>query len=307
MKNILLIGGTGFIGSNVVKHLLSQNYNISIFELPNANVFIPDVKIYHGKMEQLDLIKKIIIEDAIDTVIHLASSLIPSSSFDDYLNEFETIIKPTIELLPFLAINEIVFVFLSSGGTVYGVNDTGVFSESDTKKPISYYGQSKLILEESIMFEHRKSGLLFFIFRPSNPYGIGQNIFGKQGFIAAAIGHILSKEKIVVWGDGTIVRDYIHIDDLSKGIIGILERGSKNEIYNLGTGKGHSINEIVEVLQKSTKINLEIEYVEGRSVDVPIMVLDVQKIQNIIGLPIIPLEKGVFDFFNYELEKNERN
>lgn len=304
MKNILLIGGTGFIGSNVVKHLLRQNYNISIFELPNSNVFIPNIKIYYGRIEQIDLIKKIIAEDEIDTVIHLASSLIPSSSLDAYLIEFNTIVKPTIELLPFLAEKNIVFVFLSSGGTIYGVNDTGVFSETDNKNPISYYGQSKLILEESIMLEHRKSGLIFFILRPSNPYGIGQNIFGKQGFIAASIGHMLNQEKITVWGDGSIVRDYIHIDDLSKNIIEILEIGNKNEIYNIGCGKGYSINEIVEVLRKCTKNNLEIEYVEGRSVDVPSMVLNVCKIQSFVGPTIISLEKGIIDFFNYELKKN---
>ncbi|RXM41864.1 hypothetical protein BOW55_21030 [Flavobacterium sp. YO12] len=215
-------------------------------------------------------------------------------------------IKPTIELLPFLSINKVKFVFLSSGGTIYGINDIGIFSEDDNKRPISYYGQSKLFLEESIILEHRKSGLDFFIFRPSNPYGIGQNIYGKQGFIAASIGNILRQEKITVWGDGSVVRDYIHIDDLSTGIINVIQSGVINEIYNIGSGKGYSINEIIEILKKCINVDLEIEYVEGRAVDIPFMVLNVAKIQNIIGRSKISVEKGIEDFYNYELFKRER-
>lgn len=305
MKNILVIGGTGFIGSNIVKQLLQQNYNISILELPSCTNPILNVKIHFGKLEQFDLVKKIIIEDCIDTVIHLASSLIPSSNLDDYLYEFEKIIKPTIKLLAFLAVYNIKLIYFSSGGTIYGVNKKGTFSESDQTNPISYYGQSKLILEESILLENRRIGLNYLIIRPSNPYGIGQNIFGKQGLIAASIGHILNNEKITIWGDGSVIRDYIHIDDLVSGVIKLIQSGKNNQIYNIGSGKGYSVMEIINILKKCVSVDFEPEYTEARTVDIPVMILEVSKIQQIIGSSKIPIERGIKDFYNYELLKKK--
>lgn len=149
MKNVLVIGGNGFIGSNIVNELLNNGYRVSILDLPNSDRPRLNIKTYYGS-------------------------------------------------------------------TIYGVNKKEGFSESDNTEPISYYGQSKLILEESIMLEGRRQGLNYLILRPSNPYGMGQNTYGKQGLIAACIGHILNGEKITIWGDGSVIRDYIHINDLSN-------------------------------------------------------------------------------------------
>ncbi|OXA92185.1 NAD-dependent epimerase/dehydratase family protein [Flavobacterium hercynium] len=309
MKNVLLIGGSGFIGSNIVKQLINGSYNISILGIPKANNSLilasPNIKVHRGKLNQLNLIKKIVIEDSIDTVIHLASTLIPSSTLEDYINEFDEIIKPTIKLLPFFAISKIKFIFFSSGGTIYGVDDSGCFSENDKRKPISYYGQSKLILEDSIMFESRKSKLDFLIFRPSNPYGVGQNIFGKQGLIATSIGHLLNGERIKVWGDGNVVRDYIHIDDLAKGAVKIINSNKNNEVFNLGSGVGHSVNEIITILKKCTNLDFEIEYSEARTIDVPVLVLNVDKFNAIADSSRILLETGISDFFKAEELKSK--
>ncbi len=111
--------------------------------------------------------------------------------------------------MDYCASNHIEFVFLSSGGTVYGVKG-GVISENEPVAPISYYGLSKVQIEDLINFYHRRYNLNYLILRPSNPYGFGQNLYGKQGLIAVIIGKILSKESIVVFGDGTTIRDYIY-------------------------------------------------------------------------------------------------
>ncbi len=303
MKNVLVIGGSGFIGSNIVDKLLDNGYRVSILDLPNSDKPRLNIKTYYGRLEEIDLIKKIINEDSIDTLVHLASAMIPSSDLDSYCKEFETVIKPTIRLLSFLAISNIKFVYFSSGGAIYGVNKKEVFSESDNTKPISYYGQSKLVLEESIMLEGRKLGLNYLILRPSNPYGIGQNIYGNQGLIAACIGHILSGEKITIWGDGSVIRDYIHINDLSIGVVKLIENGVNNQIYNIGSGIGYSVNEIISMLKKSLGIEFRVEYLDARAVDVPVMVLDVKKVQFIIGDTKVSIEQGIIDFYNYEAMK----
>jgi len=304
MVNVLLIGGTGFIGSNIVNYLTKEKYKIFILELPSAVKNSHDnVTIYYGKLEELDLVKKIVLDESINIVIHLVSTLIPSSDMNAYLNELETIIKPTIALLPFFAKSNVKFVFFSSGGTIYGVNKRGIFHESSKKKPISYYGQSKLILEESILLESRKSGLKYLIFRPSNPYGIGQNIFAKQGIIAASIGHLLNDHKITIWGDGSVIRDYINIQDLAKGVVRIIENKLNNQIFNVGSGQGYSINEIIDILKKCSTKDFEIEYIEKRSVDVPVMILNVKKYNDVVDDIKISIEEGIKEFYNNELLK----
>lgn len=304
MENILLIGGTGFIGSNIIKFFAKEKYKIFVLELPGV-VHSPnnDFTIYYGRLEEIELIKKIVVDNSINVVIHLVSTLIPSSDINAYLNEFDAIIKPTISLLPFFAKSNVKFVFFSSGGAIYGIKENGFFSESNRTNPISYYGQSKLILEESILLEGKKSGLNYLILRPSNPYGIGQNIFGKQGLIAASIGHLLNDEKISIWGDGTVVRDYINIDDLAKGVVKIIENSANNEIYNIGSGQGHSINDIIAILKKCSIKDFEVEYLEGRSVDVPIMVLNVEKYNYLVGDSKISIQEGIKNFYEHELIK----
>ncbi|WPO79528.1 NAD-dependent epimerase/dehydratase family protein [Flavobacterium sp. KACC 22761] len=304
MENVLLLGGTGFIGSNIIKYLKKERYKIFVLELPGKiHDTNDDVTFFYGKLEQIELVKKIVVDNSINIVMHLASSLIPSSDIDAYLNEFEIIIKPTITLLPFFAKSNVRFIFFSSGGTVYGTNKSGIFSESSKTNPISYYGHSKLILEESILLEGRISNLNYLIIRPSNPYGVGQNIFGKQGLIAASIGHLLNGEKISIWGDGTVVRDYINIEDLAKGVVGIIENVDNNQIFNIGSGKGYSVNEIIDILKKCSVADFEVEYLEGRPVDVPVMILNVKKFCDIVGDTKICIEDGIKNFYNYEISK----
>jgi UDP-glucose 4-epimerase len=194
-------------------------------------------------------------------------------------------------------------IYFSSGGTIYGAKKDAFFSERSLLAPISYYGQSKLLIEESIKFENRRSGLNYLILRPSNPYGIGQAIHAKQGLIAASIGNILNNKKITIWGDGSVVRDYIYIDDLIDAIVSIIKSGGDNEIYNIGSGKGYSINEVIDTLTKCIAKKIEVEYVDARSVDVPSVVLDTSKLHTIFKPNYLSLEEGIKTFFLHEKQK----
>lgn len=304
MGNFLLIGGAGFIGSAIAKKIIEDN-NVVVFELHGSNIsrlkpIESNIKIYYGELTQIDLIKEILIDNSIDVVLHLASSLIPSSNNQDYIKDLKTTIIPTIRLLPVFSELNIQFVFFSSGGAVYGNKKNGFFSEQDKLKPISYYGQSKLYLEEAIKFENRKSSLQYLILRPSNPYGIGQNLYGKQGLIATCIYNILEKKEIEIWGDGRVIRDYIYIDDFVKIVLQILKKAKKNQAYNIGSGLGYSVNEVLDVLKKITNNKLKINYLEGRSVDVPSLVLNTNKIKKHINFQTTSLENGIKSFFDFE-------
>ena len=303
MQNILFIGGAGFIGSNIIRRLLevSEEYNVFVVEPILANLSRLEglrVKIINSELSDLDVMRLLLDTYKIDIVVHLVSTIIPGSDFENYKREYQTVIFPTIEIMQICAEKKIRFVYFSSGGTVYGNrSDMRKFVESDPMLPISYYGWSKQMMENSILYVHRTAGLEFLILRPSNPYGHGLNINGKQGLIAVSIGKILSGESVQVWGDGANIRDYIYIDDLADIVCRLLVKNVKNLTLNLGSGIGTSINEIISELKIIVNEEVKVDYLPSRSVDVENMILDITKLQGIIKFESTPLHKGIEAFY----------
>ena len=152
----------------------------------------------------------------------------------------------------------------SSGGTVYGDYKTTCYNEVDELKPISLYGMSKVIVENIIQYYSRVNEIEYLIIRPSNPFGKFQNGKGNQGLIAVIFDKILSNSVFEVWGDGSVIRDYISIDTLSKSVYMLSEKGLKNAVYNVCSGQGHSINDVISIIEKITKLKLNVVYKESR-------------------------------------------
>jgi len=302
--NCLLIGGAGFIGSSIAEHIASnKNCKITILEPEFASLHrlkgIP-VTIYRGNLDNLNDLKTIIIERDIDTVIHLVSTIIPGSTFDDYQREFTEVVFPSIKLIEYCCERRIKFVYFSSGGTVYGdrKGQSVHFSENCPMEPISYYGWSKQIMENCILYMHRTQGLRYIILRPSNPYGKGQNLYGKQGLIAVALGKILAGENIQIWGDGSAVRDYIYIDDLGRAVAAIINNEAIiNTTINIGSGEGYSINEIISILKETVTEDVQVEYVASRLGDVSSVILDTTKVKSLIEFHPISLREGISRFY----------
>lgn len=308
MKNILFIGGAGFIGSNLIRYLIHSrtDYNIHVLEPPFANVSRlegMDLTVHRGELMRLDFIKSIFSVYCIDTVVHLASTLIPGSTYQDFLQEFQRIIFPSIEIMEECAQRKVKFVFFSSGGTVYGNReDTSAFKETDGMAPISYYGWSKQMLENSILFKHRTVGLDYVILRPSNPYGHGQNLNGKQGLVAVALGKALTGEPLEVWGDGTSLRDYIYIDDLCKIFKQLFDQNISCSTLNLGSGEGFSVNDILKLIGSITGRSIKVVYRSERMADVSHVVLDVSELRHCVNIQFTPLSKGI-ELFYKEIKK----
>jgi len=304
MKNILLIGGAGYIGSNIISHL-NRDGAASIFVLEPEFASLNrldglSVKVFRGDIGNLDLLKSIIFDNKIDTVIHLVSTLIPGSTFDDYQRDFTDVIFPSIRLMELCCEKCIKFVYFSSGGTVYGDRKKMVepFKEDDPMAPISYYGWSKQMMENSILYMNRTKGLSYVILRPSNPYGHGQNLHGKQGLIAVALGKVLSNESIQIWGDGNTVRDYIYIDDLGRAVVDVLMNNHiVNTTLNIGSGIGYSINDIISVLNSIVEEEVKVEYIAARQVDVSSVILDTTKIKSLIDFHPMDIRTGIYKFY----------
>lgn len=303
MNNILFLGGAGFIGSNLIRTLIGRKDDIKVYVLePSfANISRLDgmeVQVFRGTLQDIDFVQSIIEANHIDTIVHLVATIIPGSTFEDYKREYQQVIFPTIELMQYCAQKDIKFVYFSSGGTVYG-NRTEMtpFKETDPMAPISYYGWSKQMMENSILYVHRTAGLKYLIVRPSNPYGHGQNIHAKQGLIAVALGKILAGEPIVVWGDGSNVRDYIYIDDLCEVLCQLLEKDVCNTTLNIGSGVGASINDIIQVLRDVVSEEVQVEYQPARKVDVSHMILDTTHLKQYVNVEFTSMVEGVTRFY----------
>jgi len=178
----------------------------------------------------------------------------------------------------------------------------------DALAPISYYGLSKQIIENSILFDHRSKSLRYLIIRPSNPFGSGQALNANQGLIAVAIGKILANEPIVVWGDGNSIRDYIYIDDLSNAFFQLIDKNVENDTINIGSGFGYSVHDIIARLKNIAGDGIKVKYENSRSVDVNKMILDITKLHSYIDVIHTPLETGMRKFYDQIkiLLKNER-
>lgn len=306
---ILFIGGAGFIGSNLVKRFCkSGSFKVTVIEPETASVMRLDglqVEIVRASLANVEAVEQIIANKRIDTVVHLVSTLIPGSGYEDFKRELTDMVFPSIRIMEYCARFDIKFVYFSSGGTVYGNRTTmQPFVETDDMAPISYYGWSKQMMENSILFKNRTEKLRYLIVRPSNPYGHGQNLYGRQGLVAVAIGKILNGQPVEVWGDGSAIRDYIYIDDLSEVFFQLIDNNVSNETVNIGSGRGYSVNDVLAFLKIISKVDFKIKYENARPMDVSNMVLDTEKMHKFTNVELTPMLEGVSMFYE-ESKKNQ--
>ena len=306
---ILFIGGAGFIGSNLVKRFCkSGSFKVTVIEPETASVMRLDglqVEIVRASLANVEAVEQIIANKRIDTVVHLVSTLIPGSGYEDFKRELTDMVFPSIRIMEYCARFDIKLVYFSSGGTVYGNRTTmQPFVETDDMAPISYYGWSKQMMENSILFKNRTEKLRYLIVRPSNPYGHGQNLYGRQGLVAVAIGKILNGQPVEVWGDGSAIRDYIYIDDLAEVFFQLIDNNVSNETVNIGSGRGYSVNDVLAFLKIISKVDFKIKYENARPMDVSNMVLDTEKMHKFTNVELTPMLEGVSMFYE-ESKKNQ--
>lgn len=257
MINTLVIGGGGYIGSFLVPLLADTGRRVTVlgrsstprYELPAS------VKYISGDFSQYGLICNLL--DNTQEVIHLAYPTVPNTTLKNSNIDLFNNLQSTVQLYAEVADRGIKFVLVSSGGTVYGEAEELPITELHRTKPISSYGVTKLTLENYAYLYSVTHGLKFICIRPSNAYGVGQQPFIGQGFIANAIASVMREDTIKIFGKDGTVRDYLYISDLTSGIVSALEKGCLYETYNLGSGVGLSNLEVVE---KITPIMREIGY-----------------------------------------------
>lgn len=297
--NIAILGAAGFVGTNLTVELAKNKENVITVvdekkEYFSSSVNLPNVK------ESLLAFKSDADFSAVlegqDIVYHLISTNNPTSSNQDIGHDITDNIKISINLLEACVRKHVKkIVFISSGGTVYGKTTDLPIREETVTNPITTYGIQKLTIEKLLYLYQYVYGLEYAVVRLSNPYGPHQRPNGKLGVVTTFIHKAIKGEKLVVYGDGSVVRDYIYISDAIDGIIRIANSDCEERIFNLGSGKGTSVNEIIHMIERVVQVPVEIEYVDKRSVDVPINVLDISKFEQHFGrLHLKSLEEGIF-------------
>jgi UDP-glucose 4-epimerase len=301
----LILGGTGFLGSWITNFLLKQrNSSVIVFDQK-----VPDFSKYHGN-KNIEFItgdfcnysKFDNIVHGCDIIFHLISTTTPSTPGNTITKEIEENIDPTIHLLN-ACVKEKVgqFVFISSGGTVYGKQkDSLPISETNPTNPISPYGIQKLMIEKSIQYYHHIHGLNYKILRLSNPYGPHQNPFGGQGVISAFAYQLVNEMPIKIYGNGEVVRDFIYVEDSIKMIMNVINKKEAGYLYNIGSGIGYSINEVLRIIENITNKKAKVQYHDSRPYDVPVNILDISKYLSEID-PNHPrsIEEGISELICY--------
>lgn len=277
-RNCIIYGGGGFIGSHLCESLLDNDYSVTVFDKLNfstANLtgVLDKIKVIEGDFNnEVDIERSL---KDIDYVFHLVSSTLPSGSNENPVYDAETNLLSSLRLFDECKKNKIKKVsFLSSGGTVYGIPGEIPITETHPNNPIVSYGIIKRTIENYLYMYYRLNGLDYNVFRLSNPYGEKQNPLASQGAIAVFVYKVVNNLPIEIWGDGSVTRDYIYIKDAVELLVKSIGRKTDEKIFNVSSGTGYSLNQIVEIIESVSGKKAEVLYSEGRSIDVPVNILD---------------------------------
>lgn len=284
-NRVVVLGGNGFIGSNLVEALVAGGRAVAVYDRAEA-VFaprLPGVEYIYGEFGNIGVIADVLREG--DVVYHLVSTTLPATSNEDPGFDVVSNVAATINVLEeCVKANVRKVIYISSGGTIYGVPKTVPIPEDHSTDPLCSYGISKLAIEKYLALFRHLHGLDYVVLRPSNPFGRYQNPRAAQGAVSVFMNRLLQGEPINIWGDGSVVRDYLYVDDLVEALVlAGAEPKAIGEVFNIGSGRGLSLNELLQYLERATGLTADVRYSAGRALDVPQVVLDIRKAEGLLG------------------------
>lgn len=304
MSTCLIIGGGGFIGSHLVPMLLMLRdgaqcpRKIVVVGRNQHPRFALDRNVSYVQLDYLNSDVLATLLDKCDELIDLAYATVPMTSFNDPVHDVISNLPFNVTLLKLASERKLRrFLFVSSGGTIYGNADYLPIDESHPTNPVSPYGITKLAIEKYGLMYHRLSGLPLIVVRPGNPYGPNQYGGLGQGFIATTLHQALVGRPVRLFGERGTIRDYIYVQDLAAGIVAALEHGELGATYNIGSGQGLDNREIlvaIEACIRQDRLPLHIEVEPSRPFDVAANVLSSARLTYASGWrPKIGLEEGL--------------
>lgn len=274
--NYLVLGGSGFIGRHLIKALLNKG-KVRVFD-KRVEILVkefPQVEIVSGDFSDANF-KELL--SGVNVVYHLISTTVPVDGTQNSISELKDNVIPTVKLLDAMVKQRIKrIIFISSAGTVYGdINDYA--KEDYPLNPICSYGVQKATIENYLRIYKFYHDIFPIVARVSNPYGIGQDVNRRQGVIPIFINKIITGQPIELWGDGTVARDYIHIDEVIDALQRLEGYCGDYDVFNIASGESYSLLEIIRIIEKESGVKAHVNFLEPRRCDVKRSMIDTTRI-----------------------------
>ncbi len=297
MKKCVVFGANGFIGSHLVGALIAAGHHVRACDVSRNFDQLRELPAAQLETMTIDFLDEVAVRDAVqgrDSVFHLVSTTLPASSNKNMVFDMESNVVGSIRLLEACAKAGVErFVFASSGGTVYGEQDQFPVPETARTQPQVSYGIAKATIEHYCRVFTERRGLKTLALRVANPYG-GRHQSTAQGAIPVFLRRILKGQPIVIWGDGSIVRDYVYVNDVAKAFLLALEYAGPELVLNIGSGEGTSLVELIGLIESVVGKASNLEFQASRDFDVSRNYLDVSLASRELGwIPETSLREGI--------------
>lgn len=296
-NTILVIGGNGFIGFSVIKELVKRGIRVRCLDLnfPDNQFRFPSVEYCIGDIWDNSFLQKSLTN--VNCVMDFVSTSMPNSNDVTLSNEISKTLKYHDYILSNLKQSNVnKYIFPSSGGAIYGNKNSGLAYENDALRPITPYGVGKKLTEEILRYYYERCNICSCILRIGNVYGSPRIRNKAQGVIDVFAQNALRDETITIWGNAIdSVRDYIYLEDVAEAVVDISQKGfNELKIYNVGTGIGTNLAQIIRSLSKLLNKDIKCEYKKTMASGIDSIVLSNEKIRNEIGWkPKVSLEEGI--------------
>lgn len=300
--SILVTGGAGYIGSHAVKGLIDKGYDVVVIDNLETGYksSIDKRAVFHqGDIRNADFLESVFSKEPIEGVMHFAANSLVGESMENPLKYFDNNVYGTQELLKVMIKHNIKHLVFSSTAATYGEPIRMPIDEAHPTSPINPYGEAKLMMEKVIDWTSKASDLTYVSLRYFNVAGAHESgLIGESHNPETHLIPIIlqvpngKRASLSVFGndyptkDGTCIRDYIHIEDLIHGHILALEyllEGHKSEVFNLGSGEGYSILEMIAAAEKATGKNIPYEIVDRRPGDPAVLIASNEKAKNLLN------------------------
>jgi UDP-glucose 4-epimerase len=282
---ILILGGSGFLGSHAVDRFLAGGNEVAVYDLSSERYRRkpPGVKYHTGDLGNVGALEEVI-SGGFDAVLHFISTTSPKSSNNSPEFDIQSNVINTVHMLDLCVKHKVrKVVFLSSGGTIYGnIGDAPSVNEQHPVHPLCSYAVSKLSIEHYLHIYKQLHGLDFVSVRVSNPFGERQNPEVALGAVTVFLHRAINRQPIEVWGDGSVVRDFIYAADVADAVY-LATTKPISGVFNTGSGTGLSLRQLIAEIESVLNLTAQVHWMPGRPFDVPRIVLDSRKLQAATG------------------------